>query len=156
MIKIDRAILAELEAILTIDQLCFDQRITDIEVKYNILHNENLCLTCYYNGFLCGFVTVKFSKYKSIAFVGRLAVNPSFQNKGIGKALLYYVEQEVKKIGSKKVRLQVRQSNTKAVDFYKKNGYNVLNELPNFYDEGADAYNMEKTIDGNSSFNGFN
>lgn len=146
MIKISKSILAELESILTIDQLCFEQSVGDVEIKYHILHKDCLCISAYFNGFHSAYCTVKFSKYKTIAFIGRLAVVPGHHKKGIGKALLQNVEEEVRKVGARSIRLQVKQSNSNAIDFYKRNNYNILSELPDFYGKNLHAYNMEKLL----------
>jgi len=47
------------------------------------------------------------------------------RKKGIGRALMNRVEEELKKRGCIKLNLQVRSTNTSVIEFYKKLGYNV-------------------------------
>lgn len=62
------------------------------------------------------------------AWVYHLAVDPSVQNKGWGKALMNKVEESFKKIGGKRVLLGVFKENSKALGFYKKVGYTEVND----------------------------
>lgn len=54
-----------------------------------------------------------------------VTVDPRYQLKGIGAALMHHVEQELAKSGCPKLNLQVRSSNQGVVAFYKKLGYEI-------------------------------
>lgn len=54
-----------------------------------------------------------------------LAVDKSFQGKGLGSKLLKAMEGELIKIGCCKINLQILASNSEAKEFYSKNGYRV-------------------------------
>ncbi len=54
-----------------------------------------------------------------------LAVHREYRRKGVGKALVHHVENELKKLNCLKINLQVLISNREVIDFYKKIGYNV-------------------------------
>ena len=57
----------------------------------------------------------------------KLYVRTDIQGKGLGKALLEYVEETVKEAGGKKMHLNVNRFN-KARSFYEKMGYMVIKE----------------------------
>lgn len=54
-----------------------------------------------------------------------VAVSPEHRRKGIGRALMSWVEGDLAKMGCPKLNLQVRASNPNAVSFYKRLGYEV-------------------------------
>jgi ribosomal protein S18 acetylase RimI-like enzyme len=56
-------------------------------------------------------------------WVNYLGVEPSHQKKGLGKRLMYEIENKLKALGCPKINLQVRSYNHEALDFYEKIGY---------------------------------
>lgn len=61
------------------------------------------------------------------------ALDPNFQNKGIGSALLQKVLLTSRNSGVKTVWLEVRESNYKAINFYKKNYFQHVYSRANYY-----------------------
>lgn len=57
----------------------------------------------------------------------KLYVVNQLQSKGVGKALVESVIEEVKELGGTELHLNVNRNN-KALDFYKKNGFDILRE----------------------------
>jgi len=55
-----------------------------------------------------------------------LAVDPKYQNKGLGKTLLKEAEKRLKGDGAKEITVFVEERNSKVLDFYRKRGYAVL------------------------------
>lgn len=60
---------------------------------------------------------------ESACIIHRLCVLPEFQNKGIGAKLLTHIEEQIKEMGYKSVRLDVFTQNPYALKLYMKNGY---------------------------------
>jgi len=62
-----------------------------------------------------------------------IAVHPDYQGKGIGKLLFGTLLQETESKHSEvmRVELLVRESNTKAIEFYKRFGFNIEGRLEN-------------------------
>ncbi|MFP4384864.1 MAG: GNAT family acetyltransferase [Spirochaetia bacterium] len=54
-----------------------------------------------------------------------LAVLQEYRSRGIGTELINSVEKELKNMGCLKVNLQVRETNDKVIQFYKKCGYTI-------------------------------
>ncbi len=92
-------------------------------------------------GFICGGITGE-----KEARILMLAVDTPFRNNGIGTGLMTIFEQEAIKVKVSKVRLEVRTDNQGAIDFYKKHGYSISSLLPSYYNDGSDAYTMEKLL----------
>jgi ribosomal protein S18 acetylase RimI-like enzyme len=58
-----------------------------------------------------------------------VAVTPEHRNKGIGRALMQGVESGLSKLGCPKINLQVRTTNSRAVSFYRRLGYQIENRI---------------------------
>ncbi len=65
---------------------------------------------------------------KKKAYLGELWLKPSYQKKGIGKALVKFIEDKYKKKGIKTMRVLVKR-NAGAFNFYKKIKYTEYKEL---------------------------
>ena len=64
-------------------------------------------------------------------------VDEIYQRKGIGQLLFNQVEQDVQNLN--KMTLEVRESNTKAINFYLKNGFKQISVRKHYYKNGEDA-----------------
>ena len=78
------------------------------------------------------------SEAKIISF----AVKREFRGKGIGSKLLSHAIRRCIEKGKERVLLEVRVSNTVAQRLYKKNGFRIIDVIPNYYNDGEDAYLM--------------
>ena len=58
-------------------------------------------------------------------WINYLAVSPDHRQKGYGRIIMQEVERQVEIIGCPKINLQIRESNTIAINFYKKLGYDI-------------------------------
>ena len=67
-------------------------------------------------------------KYKDEPFytVHRLCVNPTFQNKGIAKSTLLYIEKQLTEMGIHVIRLDVFSNNPFALKLYNSLGYSEV------------------------------
>jgi len=92
-------------------------------------------------GFICGGITGGRE-----ARILMIAVEKKYRRMGIGSGLITSFEKEAEKIKINKVKLEVRVDNTEAIEFYKSHGYAIVNLLPSYYNDGFDAYSMEKML----------
>ena len=60
-------------------------------------------------------------------WVNYLAVSPSHQRKGYGRRMMEHVEAILREMGCPKINLQVRETNSEVIAFYKSIGYAVDN-----------------------------
>ena len=65
----------------------------------------------------------------SFVVVHRLGVKEVFWDKKIGKDLMLFAEKLVRKEGLKSIRLDTYSGNSKAIEFYRRLGYNQLGEI---------------------------
>lgn len=62
-------------------------------------------------------------------YVHRLAVHPDYQGQGIAKALMDFVENEIKRLGGSAIRLDTFSQNPRNIKFYKARGYTQLGDI---------------------------
>ena len=62
-------------------------------------------------------------------WVNYLAVSPPHQKKGYGRQMMDAVEAKLRPMGCAKINLQVRDTNTKVIAFYKSIGYDLDNVI---------------------------
>lgn len=76
------------------------------------------------------------------ASVSLLAVDSSVRGRGAGGMLLSNVRRACVMQGIGTIQLEVRTTNTTALEFYKRRGFTVTEFLPSFYNDGGDGYRM--------------
>ncbi len=94
-------------------------------------------------GQMVGFVVGDPRPRDGWGWIATLGVDPRYQRRGIGRALLHVCEN---KLGVPKARLTVRPSNQSAISMYEKEGYVSIDLWQGYYNDGEDAMLMEKTI----------
>jgi len=73
--------------------------------------------------------TVRYELKPDVLYVGRLAVLPSYQGRGVGAALMGYVETLAPTLGRTRIQLATRQSVPSNVLFYERLGYKVTERV---------------------------
>ena len=56
-------------------------------------------------------------------WINYLAVDPEYRRQGIGRRMMMTVEKKLKTYGCPKINLQVRETNTAVIEFYRRLGY---------------------------------
>lgn len=74
-----------------------------------------------------GYITFR-NKHDAVVWVSSLYVDPDFQKKGIGRKLIESVEKFAKDSNCKLVALETHKDATWAINFYKKLGYELVND----------------------------
>jgi len=92
-------------------------------------------------GFLVGVIVDK-----GLCKILMISVSEYFRKKNVGTALISKFIIEVEKKGIRTIELEVRTDNKKAISFYKKHGFEIINKINDFYQDGKSAYNMKKEI----------
>ncbi len=83
-----------------------------------------------------------------------IAVRNSFQQSGIGQMIFDEIRRELEGKNITEIWLEVRQSNSKAINFYRKNGFEMQFERKNYYrDPMENALVLRCLIDKNKPQN---
>lgn len=72
----------------------------------------------------------------------QIAVHPDIQRTGVGSELMDDMIKDVKANKVRTMTLEVRASNTKAINFYKKFGFEISHKKEGYYSNGEDALYM--------------
>ncbi len=77
----------------------------------------------------------------------QIAIHPVYQHQKLGSKLLEEVFKDAKAKKTRTLTLEVRASNTKAINFYKKYGFKVTLIKEAYYSNGEDAIYMIKEVE---------
>jgi len=75
-----------------------------------------------------------------------LAIASAARGQGLATRLLQRAERECRQLGCSKVRLEVAQGNLGAIALYDKLGYVRSTAIPGYYENGEDAWRMQKPL----------
>ena len=98
------------------------------------------------NGEMIGFVAGDPRSSEGVSWIATIAVDPRYQRRGIGRALLRACEEQTK---LPRMKLTVRMSNEPAISLYEKEGYRSVDIWKRYYNDGEDGLVMEKRLDHN-------
>lgn len=106
----------------------------DLDLYANKLLNYSNIFGIYDNNDILGFVSFYDNDKKNkIGFLNLIIIDKKYQNIGIGSQLLMHFENTCHKSGMQKLNLEVLKNNQNAINFYKKKGYDFLDENKNSY-----------------------
>lgn len=88
-----------------------------------------------------GFIHIE--EHFEITDIINIAVDSSYQGKGIGKKLLQYV---IDNTNADKIMLEVKENNIPAIKLYESMGFKEIHMRPNYYEGNINALIMERSI----------
>ncbi|MGM0379414.1 MAG: ribosomal protein S18-alanine N-acetyltransferase [Bacillota bacterium] len=132
MEKIREMNVLDIRQVIEIEKKCFEDCWSIDAFVYEIMVNKNSYYYVYQkDGIIIAFIGSRlFNKHIHIT---NLAVDPENQNKGIATELINHIILIAKNKKKKKVCLEVRYSNKKAINLYKKLGFIITKKLLNYY-----------------------
>ncbi|MFI4894800.1 MAG: GNAT family N-acetyltransferase [Steroidobacterales bacterium] len=81
-----------------------------------------------------------------VAHLALLAVRPNQQQRGLGTALMAWLEKPALIAGIERIRLEARADNPNALGFYRKQGFREAGRIARYYRGTVDALRLEKTL----------
>ena len=94
-------------------------------------------------GEMAGFIAGDPRSSEGVAWISTIAVDPRYQRRGIGRALLRACES---RLGFPVLKLSVRLSNYGAIALYEKEGYRTSDIWRGYYNDGEDGLVMVKKL----------
>lgn len=85
-------------------------------------------------------------RWGNVGHVLNIGVDPQYRRKGVGTALMERLMDYFKKRGVKKVRLEARESNIGARQFYSCLGFSEVGRVPYYYSDGETAVLFEREV----------
>lgn len=144
--NIRRAHVEELDNIYDLELLCFKDPYPK-ELLYILLSlYPELFMVAELDGKIVGYV-VGVTRSDRYGHIVSLCVHPEYRRKRVGTKLIEYLEKAFRELfGICMYRLEVRVSNTEAINLYKKLGYRIVNTIKSYYPDGEDALLMIKNL----------
>ncbi len=132
----------DLNAVRHLEQVCFPLDAWPLWDVLGVLTFPNVVrLKATDRGKLVGFIAGDLRPHENLAWIATIGVLPEYRRRGIGAALLQACEE---RLTLPRIRLMVRISNQEAIQLYRRTGYIQAGVWPHYYQDGEDAYILEK------------
>lgn len=96
------------------------------------------------DGAIQGFGIMSYGEVK--AHLALLGVEPARRQRGLGAALLGWLEKCALTAGLERIQLEARADNPRAIDFYEDRGYRPIGSVAGYYCGTVDAVRLEKRL----------
>ena len=142
--EIIRANILDLKALRQLEKTCFEKDAWPLLDLIAVLSfPEVVRLKAVEAQEMIGFIAGDPRPRDGWGWIATVAVDPRFQRRGIGRALLHACET---RLGVPRARLTVRMSNSAAITMYESAGYRTVDIWGAYYDDGEGAQLMEKSL----------
>jgi ribosomal protein S18 acetylase RimI-like enzyme len=137
----------DIDHLLDIEKRSFtSDRLSPKSLRRFLTQTKARCLVAVEGRTVLAYALVLFPPRAAHARLYSFAVDPSGRGRGIGKRLLAAAEQAARDGDRTRMRLEVRDGNDVAIQLYQNAGYAPFGRIKGFYDDGAHAIRMEKTV----------
>jgi ribosomal-protein-alanine N-acetyltransferase len=142
--EIQPAGILDLGALRRLEKICFEKDAWSLLDLIAVLTwTDVIRLKAVDSGEMIGFIAGDPRQANGVGWIATLAVDPRYQRRGIGAALLRECEQQ---FDLPIIKLTVRASNHGAIALYERTGYRIVDTWPRYYNDGEDGLVMLKTI----------
>lgn len=142
--EIQSASLLDLNALRKLENACFEKDAWSLFDLIAVLTwPEVIRLKAVENGEMVGFVAGDPRPAQGVGWIATIGVDPRYQHRGIGRALLRACEEQM---NFSRAKLTVRLSNDKAISLYEQEGYRAVDVWKQYYNDGEDGLVMEKVL----------
>jgi len=146
-ITIVPATLAHLEQLLELEQRCFvTDRLSRRSMRRFLANEQSVFRVALQQQRCIGYVLIVFHRGTRLARMYSLAVGPEWQGHGVARRLVGSGEAEAQERGALYIRLEVNNTNERAIGLYQSMGYIRFGLLHDYYDDHSDALRMQKRI----------
>src|SRR5512147_2545965 len=142
--EIQTANILDLGPLRRLEAVCFDKDAWPILDLIAVLTwPEVIRLKAAEAGEMIGFVAGDPRSSDGVAWISTIAVDPRYQRRGIGRALLLACEAQIE---LPRMKLTVRVSNQGAIALYEQEGYQMVDLWRGYYNDGEDGLVMGKNL----------
>jgi len=142
--EIQTSNIIDLGALRRLESVCFEKDAWPILDLIAVLTwPEIIRLKAVEAGEMVGFVAGDPRSSEGVAWISTIGVDPHYQRRGIGRALLRACEAQVK---LPLMKLTVRLSNHGAIAMYEKEGYRTTDIWQGYYNDGENGLVMVKNL----------
>jgi ribosomal-protein-alanine N-acetyltransferase len=137
---------SDIDALLRIETVFPTDRADRRGFRHAVRSPTIICRVAEMDGQVCGYVIVERRRTSDLGRLTSIAVSPETSGSGIGRRLLDAAESEARAAGCARMRLEVRADNAPARRLYEAAGYTLIETVPGYYEDGADACRYEKVL----------
>lgn len=142
--EIQTANIIDLGALRRLEAVCFEKDAWPLLDLLAVLSwPEVIRLKAVNAGEMIGFVAGDPRSSDGVAWISTIAVDPRYQRRGVGRALLRACEAQVE---LPRMKLTVRVSNQGAIALYEQEGYRMVDLWRGYYNDGEDGLVMGKML----------
>ena len=142
--KIQPASVRDLGALRRIESVCFEKDAWSLFDLIAVLTWPDVIrLKAVEDHEMVGFVAGEPRSSQGVGWIATIAVDPRYQGRGYGRALLLACEEQ---LNFPRAKLTVRISNDRAISLYEKEGYRTVDIWKRYYNDGEDGLVMEKIL----------
>jgi ribosomal protein S18 acetylase RimI-like enzyme len=146
-VRIRRAEPRDLDALLELEHRVFAADRLSRRSLRHLLHAPTAeVLVAEADGRFAGTAIVLFRASSRLARLYSIAVAPHMGGRGIASLLIDAAEDRARARKCQAVRLEVHETNHRAISRYHKSGYREFGRHPAYYEDGGDALRFEKPI----------
>ncbi len=140
MVKIRKILKKDIKQIVLLEEELLGETL-GVELLENELNSN---ITTFYVATIGDKVVGYIGRYAYIdeAEILNFVVDANYQRQGIGQRLFDKIKEDLPQL--KKITLEVKASNTKALNFYYKNGFTKIDVRKKYYKDGEDALVLMK------------
>ncbi|MDH7477860.1 MAG: ribosomal protein S18-alanine N-acetyltransferase [Candidatus Bathyarchaeota archaeon] len=153
--KLRKFTMNDLQTVMHINRVCLPENYTDY--FFIELHQRfpETFIVAEENGEVVGYIMCRielglsnfgFSGLLKKGHIVSVAVLHQYRRKGIGKALVTQALENMRIYNAKQCFLEVRVTNTPAIELYKKLGFEITRTIHGYYSDGEDAYVMTRKL----------
>jgi ribosomal-protein-alanine N-acetyltransferase len=113
-------------------------------IRWHVRDAESVVLTAWLASAIAGFAIMRYGE--DVAHLNLLAVDPGHRRRGIGRALLAWLEARALTAGTFTIGLELRAGNELARSFYRAMGYQELGQIPGYYQGIESAIRMARDV----------
>lgn len=142
--EIQTASLLDLGALRRLERVCFEKDAWPfLDLIAVLTWPDVVRLKAVDAGEMIGFVAGEPRQTERVGWIATIGVDPAFQRRGIGRALLEACEA---RLHLPIIKLTVRVSNQGAIAMYEKMGYRTTDIWRGYYNDGEDGLVMTKRL----------
>ncbi len=149
-VQVRQADLRDMDALLTIEQSCFNVYYYDFytldrrDFEFYLEDTDHIFLVAVQEEHVTGYVVGPLDPWlrPPTAHIDSIAVLPATQHKGVGTLLLQAFMKEARQQGCTRVTLEVSPANEAGLAFFAKHGFRKVRELPDYYAKSLPALFM--------------
>jgi len=151
-VSIRKVSLDDFERIIELENTCFTSELAykRRQLRYLLTKANSTVFVETTNTIVRGFIIILYRKGTRVAGIETINVDPAFRKQGVGLRLLNAAEEDIRKKGMHKIRLEVSTTNHAAIMLYENWGFKKIAFLKNYYlydhDDSRDAIRMIKEL----------